>query len=580
MSEPPHRRRRCLLAAATGVPVVAVVAAGCAQIPSSSAVHTGRVVTYAGAEQQAPVGLIAALPRTGMTRGQVVTGFLRAQAVSQGDGSAARAYLTPAAAARWHPRPALVVYDDRHHRLVDRQRGLEVLEAARVGTISSAGRWTTLPGRLSERFRLQRDDNGQWRISRPPRDSLLGRTDLSALYSEDQLEFVSVASGAGVPVPVVEPRVEPGLATTLMRALLAGPPHQIAGAVGTAWPGGTQLNGNVVVDTEGTADVDLTSQVQRLAPARLRVAVDQALATLGRVPGVTAVRFLVDGALLSVPGVPAVQPVAAGRVLEPQGTAARLTVVRPSGHAVRLAAVTGAAAGTPRQQISAAASLGRRWRGLSQAAVSSAGRVLGVRGSGRGQVLVTGSLTGRPVPLARADSFGSLQWVGDQALAVVDGARVDRIVGHRLRPMHLPPWIARTGVRALAVAPDGTTLALLVGAPGHTHLLSGVLGPHGRLSGLARIAAGIRSMQGLAWESRTGLLSTAETARGRSELVSVDSAGFAVRRLHLPRSVPLPVEVCAAPGVPVAVVAGGKMWVNSAGRWTQGGPALDCSDGG
>jgi hypothetical protein len=561
---------------------VVVVAAlgGCAQIPSSSPVTTGRIVNLGGAAGQPPIGLIAALPTPGMSRRQIVSGFLRAQAVNTGGGSVARAYLTPATATRWHPRQTVVVYDDHRDRTAV-AGGTVTVKSRRLARIAADGSWTTAPAPLILRFRLQRVA-GDWRIQRPPTRDLLGSTDLPAIYGELDLEFLAPDATTGVPVPVVEPRAEPGLASLLVRALLAGPSQRYAGAVVSAFPSGTQLIGNVTVDGNGTADVNLSGDVRRLSPGRVQVAVAQLLATLGQVPEVAAVRLLVEGTPMTAPGLPAAVPVTAERGLLVAHPATHLTEVRPDGRAVRQAVGTQRASAAPGgrgSRVGRPTPLGRRWRGLRSAVVSSQGQVLAATSSGRGVALLDGRLDSKPSLVSRAHSIGSLQWSGRRGLAVIDHSRVVSVNRHRLRTLRLPARVTRAGIDAMAVAPDGVQVALLVGPRGHPVLEVGALSVENRLRGLAQVSIPQRPT-GLAWASSSAIVTLVPAANHQWHLVTTDAAGFAVHRQRLPRALGTPTAVCATPGQPVTVVADGRLWMNRFGRWVRAGRAIACSYGG
>jgi hypothetical protein len=572
MAEPGRRRRRATGCAAA-VGALAAVTAGCAGIPTSGAAHAGRVVSVTGTSDEPPVGLIGALPTPGMSATQTVRGFLRAQAVGAGEADVARAYLGGPLAGRWQPGSTITVYDDTASRLHSEPHDRVRLVAPSVGTIGADGQWSAGGRRLSVTFSLTRA-GGRWRIVGVPDRDLLGRTDLDGLYQEYELSYLDPTGTRQVTLPSVQSRAEPGLATALVRALLSGPPGLLAGAVTTAIPPGTQLFGNVAVDPHGTADVDLTGQLRQAPASRLRLILDQLLLTLGQVPGVTGVQLSVDGVRLAVPGVTSRQPLSAARVFASSVTAGDLAVAAPDGRARTVAGVSTAVHPGPPQR--AFTVLGRSWPDVSSLAWTRQGTAVAVAGRSGHQRLLSGGVAGTPRRVWRASTLGSLQAVGDDAIAVADGSRLLRVHDGRARPVTLPPRIAAAGVRAVALAPDGVKVAALIGSPGRERLYTAALRPDGRLVGLSPLALRLHSGRGLSWAA-SDLIATTALTGGRRAVLEVDPAGFSPRQLALPRRVAAVADLCGAPGSDLAVVSNGRLWLQRSAGWSPVARATGCS---
>jgi len=546
--------------AAVAVVAVALAGAGCASIPASGAVHSGRVLRQTSGPPQ--TASLANRPTPGEGPGAIVGGFLNALA-SPGDIGVARAYLTPTAQNHWHPSAGRTVYDDRSERWENQGHGRWVLQTRQLAVISPSGRWTVARHRLSVPFRLVRS-GGQWRISVPPDRVVLADVYLGLSYDEYQLAFVGVATGRQVDVPVVLPDEQPGLANALVNSLLAGPPRPLTGAVTTAAPPGTATIGNVTV-AMGVADVNLTSPARGLTGARLRTLGEQLLLTLQQVPGVRQVRLLVERAPLITVG--SADPLHIA--IAPQGG---LVLTRPGGTVDQLSL-----AGTTTQQppaASARAFLAPRWPRVAAALLRGDGEVVAAtRGGGRQRLLI-GLPGARPVAVTHARAIHLLQSSGRSALITVDG-KLMAVTGHRVQRIRLPRGIARSGIQAAALAPDGVRIAIVAGPPGSGRLLLGALAPDRRAVGLQPVVP-LEDPVGVDWSAADELVTTAAHGRTRV-LVGVDSAGYAEHRSALPVGLRSVDGLCAAPLAATVVVGGGQAWSREDGQWTRLGPATSCA---
>lgn len=541
---------------------LAVLTAGCATIPDHGPVHTGRALAQSAAAA-GQVGPIPLRPFAGMAPAGAISGFLSA-AATPSEQDVARLYLTPAAQARWHPGTALTVYDYRTARLVDDGGGRWEWRARRVATLGPASRWTQVGGRLSLHFRLARV-GGQWRIAAPPNRQALPETELPQFYGRYDVAFVGAATGREVAVPAVVPLQPTGLASALVRALLAGPPRAISAAVTTAAPPATTLVGNATV-TAGTATVDFTAAVRGFSHQRLQTFGQQLLATLGQLPGVQRVRVLADRAeLLKVSDTTAFDP-------DPAGPA-RLVITKPSGAAwVRTLAATvpgRAPASTTWQPL-----LGSRWPAVTAAVLREDGNVVAVAPAGRVDRLLVGRPTGRPITVARAGQITPLHAAGSAVLVEIDGRRLALATGRRLHPLTGLLRATRDGLQSAALAPDGVQLAAVVGPPGASRLLVGVVRPDGRVTGLRQLS-GVGSAGSVAWTGPSQLAVTAHYGRHLG-LVSLDTEGFSIKRSALPGHGST-AALCAAPGADPVAVTLGAAWELVHGRWIRLGSATGCA---
>src|SRR3954468_18908523 len=93
------------------VAAFAVLLAGCADIPTSGAVHVGRPLSAVGGLGDVDVRVQPPQAQPGMSATDVVRGFLRAVVNSDGDYEIARSYLTDKASQTWKTA-GITTYDD------------------------------------------------------------------------------------------------------------------------------------------------------------------------------------------------------------------------------------------------------------------------------------------------------------------------------------------------------------------------------------------------------------------------------------------------------------------------------------
>ena len=211
----------------------------------------------------------------------VVHGFLRATVDADDNYSAARAFLAPGAT--WNTTAGTTLYN---------QAGLLLTRVGSTGVNAGPCRRDDLePRRLHRRpgepgppvhhgpaGRAVADLATAARCpARHCRCPALARLLESVYYLN--------SSGTGlVPDQILVAPEQPGTATTLMRALLSGPPAPLLSAVTTALPAGTRLLGNVPVGSNGVAQVDLSVLLHPISSQTLRSLSAQIVWTLTQLP--------------------------------------------------------------------------------------------------------------------------------------------------------------------------------------------------------------------------------------------------------------------------------------------------------
>ena len=548
----------------TAIAGALLMLAGCASIPTSGAVHVGRPLSAAGGLGEVDVRVQPPQAHPGMSPTDVVLGFLRAVVNNDGDYEIARSYLTPHAAQTWSTT-GVTTYDDGSVQIAaDRSSGkgrVVRLQVAKRGFVDARGEFSPSTGQLRASFRLTRQRR-DWRIDQLPNGVLLSTSDAQRALRLATLFYVDRTRTSLVPEQVFLRPEAIGFTTATVRALLAGPGPWLAPAVHTGFPRGTSLLGNVAVGQDGTAEVNLSAAVRQASSSQLQELAAQVVYTVLQDSQISAVRLLADGSPLNLPGVPAVQTRATWSDFSPAPTQdVPAFYSGPGGWR--------SATGGSNPSLQSAA-------GLSWLAMSPDGRILAAIGGPPGQArLLTWHSGGRPETRlsARAltppavDRTGTVVVVarrarGNQVVAVSPLGRRSVV---RARALESRP------VSALAVAPDGSRIAAVVGAPGRARLLVGRISDARDgvvFDGFRNVLPSWSDVQGVSWDGAGQLVVTASDDARHRRLIAVDSDGYSWRVLSTDGVRGEPVDVTAVTGQPLVIVAGRSVWAARAtGGW-------------
>jgi Lipoprotein LpqB beta-propeller domain/Sporulation and spore germination len=251
---------------------VAVVAAGCATVPTNGPVQQVGSAQNGLSQAQEYSQPIAVGPEPGWKPTQIVDGFLAASASFAGDHQIAKEYLDPAAQAAWHPGWAVTVVRGQPKATSvgpfpksvpnqSDQRGQVKVTGLPVATITGSGQYQAYSGSSTKSYVFSLVSvNGQWRIDGLPTSQglLLTEADFQHVYQPRDLYFLSQSGNTLVPDPVFVPQqaTNTELATGLVKALLQDPSGWLTGATVTGFPAHTQPLGQVRIDGQN-ATVDL-----------------------------------------------------------------------------------------------------------------------------------------------------------------------------------------------------------------------------------------------------------------------------------------------------------------------------------
>ncbi|WP_169166097.1 LpqB family beta-propeller domain-containing protein [Cellulomonas taurus] len=244
--------------------VVLFALVGCAAMPTSGPVGVG---VDQDTEQES-VELLGDPPPQDGSPEDIVRGFLGASAAGfsrrsdteSDDFRNAREYLSGETRRTWTPRERVVVYPTASSPKL-RLDGSEVQVTVKVAArIDADGRYSQAGPSAEETlsFGMVQDSEGQWRIAALDDGVVLSEPNFEAIYRSSTLYFLSQDETFLVP----ETRWFPlrNLATSIVRALIAGPSPWLRDAVRTAIPEGATLQPDAVsVDADGVAAISLAA---------------------------------------------------------------------------------------------------------------------------------------------------------------------------------------------------------------------------------------------------------------------------------------------------------------------------------
>ncbi|MDO4254147.1 MAG: LpqB family beta-propeller domain-containing protein [Kocuria sp.] len=271
-----------------------LVITSCATIPTTGPVH--QVEAPVASSSETSVESTVAGPEDGMSPEEIVRGFLAAGAGQENDYGVARQFLTAELASDWRPYARTVVFSGAAgiQQGLDEQQVRVSVDARAV--IDNNGVMQRQDAGSSEAMDVELTQvDGQWRISKVPDGVLIPAANLDELYRPYNVYFL----GADDETVVADPRWfpdRPGVSTSLVRALLDGPAPYLDGAVSSAYPGDTELEGASVPVQDGTATVSLdVPNYSALDVATNREMYSQLTLTLLALDNVESVDLLAGG---------------------------------------------------------------------------------------------------------------------------------------------------------------------------------------------------------------------------------------------------------------------------------------------
>ena len=270
---------------------IALLAAGCAQLPTAVNVQAGPTIS---AEPESQLSYYSpARPTIGASPEAIVSGFLNAGTGPQNDYEVARAYLTGALASSWRPNTEVLIRSGApvYQSLSETVQLVDVLVTARI---DESGRYHRLesPETRTLRYEMQQQ-LGEWRISDAPNLTVVTSPVFDVVFQEYSIYFVDSSYSYLVP----QSRWFAPSASTptrLVNSLLRGPGDELLGALRTGIPPETQLSVQAVRVTEGTAFVDLDQNALQADASQRSLMMSQLQSTLRGLSNVNQVRVSIS----------------------------------------------------------------------------------------------------------------------------------------------------------------------------------------------------------------------------------------------------------------------------------------------
>ncbi|MGX7827788.1 LpqB family beta-propeller domain-containing protein [Actinokineospora sp. 24-640] len=433
-----------------------------------------------------------------------------------------------------------------------------------VGRLHTDGTFFPEVQERSDRLILQRQDDGQWRISQPPSDLLLTEANFVAAYRRVNLQFFDPEQRVLVPDPRwVEDQPREGLEGRVMDLLLNGPSAGLRGAVVSPLQD-VKLLTNVVRDDDGAILINLANVTDKSPEDRDRM-VAQIVNSLSSVT-LSVLRLLDNGSAL----VPERQDWRSGDVgsydvlATPKSDLVGLAVDNRRVISLRDGKpVEGPVGAGAYDLVSAAQSLD----GGHLAAVERTPGAVRLRVGPINEDLPVVKLPTTATSLTRPTwtPGNSIEEPGGEVWTVVDGTLVVRAVrvaggGWRVLPVDAAELTRDNGrITQLRLSRDGVRLAAVVG--GQVQVAVIVRGEEDSVTIRAprTLQLGtVRSVASVDWSERTVLV--VATYLPAMPVVAIPVDGFNVIP-YLATILTVPVTaVTAAPSRPVIVTDAAGMW--------------------
>ena len=394
-------------------------------------------------------------PFDGASQTEILNGFIAAGTGPQNDYAVAREYLSESIRSSWNPNQEVLIQRSSPQVVISDQDTAELLIDV-AATVDADGKYQVTPlgtGRVLEfSFVLE---NAEWRLSRVPDATVLIRPVFDVVFSGYSVYFLDRQKRFLVPELRWFPTT-PATGTRLANALLGGASSWLKPAVVSAIPTGTRLSIDAVTIENGVALVDLTARALIASRADRSLIKAQLEATLSQLPNVSEVAISIERAMQEI--------VDADNSTGELGARA-LAIVGEEG--LELLA-------SSQESVFEAGKNFFEQSELTEIALS-------------GQAGWIATLTDSGVFRTKGDRPGADVELIDSRAAVADIDfdrqeylwSISRVIGSDIiatspsleQSIVSTPWLNGQSVRAFAIAPGGSKIALLVQGPSRTRVL-------------------------------------------------------------------------------------------------------------
>ena len=457
-------------------------------------------------------------PFDGASQTEILNGFIAAGTGPQNDYAVAREYLSESIRSSWNPNQEVLIQRSSPQVVISDQDTAElVIDVA--ATVDADGKYQVTPigtGRVLEfSFVLE---NAEWRLSAVPDATVLIRPVFDVVFSGYSVYFLDRQKRFLVPELRWFPTT-PATGTRLANALLGGASSWLKPAVVSAIPTGTRLSIDAVTIENGVALVDLTARALIASRADRSLIKAQLEATLSQLPNVSEVAISIERAMQEI-----VDADNSTGELDPRA----LAIVGEEG--LELLA-------SSQESVFEAGKNFFEQSELTEIALS-------------GQAGWIATLTDSGVFRTRGDRPGADVELIDSraAIADIDFDRqeylwsISRVIGSDIiatspsleQSIVSAPWLNGQSVRAFAIAPGGSKIALLVQGPSRTRVLVSAVvrnltGTPIELAEPIEVAGEVSNPSSISWIDQI-TIATVNTANG-STTALVSTIGGTSRQL-------------------------------------------------
>ncbi|QBJ95324.1 MtrAB system accessory protein LpqB [Rhodococcus sp. ABRD24] len=220
--------------------VLALLAAGCANLPDSS------TPLALGTIERPPVSTSVEAPAPGREPDLLLRDFVEASTDPANRHLAARQFLTKDMSGRWDDAASATIVDKIDLILENRtaDRAVYTIRANRVGQLEPGGLYQAREGTYEARFSWVKVD-GEWRIEDMPPGVIMDRPKFLNSYERKSLYFLDPTAQTVVPDLRWVATSQDQMATQLIGLLIDGPKPSLAGAVRNELGSGVSVLGTI-----------------------------------------------------------------------------------------------------------------------------------------------------------------------------------------------------------------------------------------------------------------------------------------------------------------------------------------------
>ncbi|TDP93730.1 LpqB family beta-propeller domain-containing protein [Labedaea rhizosphaerae] len=223
----------------------------------------------------------------------------------------AKQYLTPEAQKTWEPEAQPTIMENTYNTIPPpvqepNNKGNEqtvLIHGTKVGRLGPDNSFIPAPGAYEDKVTVQRQADGQWRVSKPPATTAITLDEFRSAYRQVPLYFFDSELNILVPdLRYVAQRPSQGLPSRVLQELLAGPSDMLAGPLRSLLGDAANPSASGVAGEDGDLVVSLTGLGNANLDTRNKIAAQIVLSLQGVATG-GVIKLLADNTPL-VPGKP------------------------------------------------------------------------------------------------------------------------------------------------------------------------------------------------------------------------------------------------------------------------------------